>query len=80
MQELAEKKRMGKEISREKKWLRMISQLNEGKGVDDKFKKRLWKGVPEKFRSLVSFYIFRSLVFCAYFVDHKGLKFVVSGF
>ncbi|CAG9536175.1 unnamed protein product [Cercopithifilaria johnstoni] len=53
VQELAEKKRMTKEISREQKWLRMITRWNDGKGTNDKLKKRLWKGVPEKFRSLV---------------------------
>uniref|UniRef100_A0A0N5D3N9 Rab-GAP TBC domain-containing protein n=1 Tax=Thelazia callipaeda TaxID=103827 RepID=A0A0N5D3N9_THECL len=52
-QELAEKKRMAKEISREQKWLRMISQWSDKKGVNDKLRKRLWKGVPEKLRSLV---------------------------
>ncbi|OZC04944.1 hypothetical protein X798_08062 [Onchocerca flexuosa] len=52
-QELAEKKRMTKEISREQKWLRMISRWNDGKDISEKLKKRLWKGVPEKFRSLV---------------------------
>lgn len=55
VQELAEKKRMVKEVSREQKWLRMISIWNDGKDANDKLKKRLWKGVPEKFRSLVSF-------------------------
>ncbi|KAM3720126.1 USP6 N-terminal-like protein [Dirofilaria immitis] len=52
-QELAEKKRMAKEVSREQKWLRMISRWNDRKGANEKLKKRLWKGVPEKFRSLV---------------------------
>uniref|UniRef100_A0A8R1TKV8 Rab-GAP TBC domain-containing protein n=1 Tax=Onchocerca volvulus TaxID=6282 RepID=A0A8R1TKV8_ONCVO len=52
-QELAEKKRMTKEISRERKWLRMISRWSDGKDASDKLRKRLWKGVPEKFRSLV---------------------------
>ncbi|VDO61368.1 unnamed protein product [Onchocerca flexuosa] len=46
---------MTKEISREQKWLRMISRWNDGKDISEKLKKRLWKGVPEKFRSLVSF-------------------------
>ncbi|VDK81251.1 unnamed protein product [Litomosoides sigmodontis] len=53
VQELAEKKRMIKEVSREQKWLRMISRWNDGKDANDKLKKRLWKGIPEKFRSLV---------------------------
>lgn len=53
VRELAEKKRMTKEVSREQKWLRMMSKWNDGRSADDKLKKRLWKGVPEKFRSLV---------------------------
>uniref|UniRef100_A0A0R3RLX7 Rab-GAP TBC domain-containing protein n=1 Tax=Elaeophora elaphi TaxID=1147741 RepID=A0A0R3RLX7_9BILA len=53
VQELAEKKRMTKEVSREQKWLRMMSRWSDGKGASEKLKKRLWKGVPEKFRSLV---------------------------
>ncbi|VBB32692.1 unnamed protein product [Acanthocheilonema viteae] len=52
-QELAEKKRMIKEVSREQKWLRMITRWNDGIGASDKLRKRLWKGVPEKFRSLI---------------------------
>ncbi|VIO94068.1 Uncharacterized protein BM_BM6579 [Brugia malayi] len=53
VQQLAEKKRMTKEVSREQKWLRMMSRWNDRRGANDKLKKRLWKGVPEKFRSLV---------------------------
>lgn len=46
---------MAKEVSREQKWLRMISRWTDGKGTSEKLRRRIWKGVPEKLRSLVWF-------------------------
>ncbi|EJD74860.1 hypothetical protein LOAG_17893 [Loa loa] len=70
VRELVEKKRMTKEVSREQKWLRMMSRWSDGKGANDKLKKRLWKGVPEKFRSLAQISLTLSLI-CALNCSHQ---------
>lgn len=51
--EAAERKRIAKETSREHKWLNMMARWNEGKRVP-KLASRVWKGVPEKLRSVVT--------------------------
>ncbi|VDD91799.1 unnamed protein product [Enterobius vermicularis] len=54
--EAAERKRIAKETSREHKWLNMMARWNEGKRVP-KLASRVWKGVPEKLRSVVWTYL-----------------------
>uniref|UniRef100_A0A914RWA4 Uncharacterized protein n=1 Tax=Parascaris equorum TaxID=6256 RepID=A0A914RWA4_PAREQ len=49
-----EKRRIAKEASRERKWLRMMAAWRVGKTVE-KLRDRVWKGVPEKLRAVVSF-------------------------
>uniref|UniRef100_F1KT73 USP6-like protein n=1 Tax=Ascaris suum TaxID=6253 RepID=F1KT73_ASCSU len=51
-----EKKRIAKEASRERKWLRMMAAWRAGKTVE-KLRDRVWKGVPEKLRAVVWAYL-----------------------
>ncbi|KHN83375.1 USP6 N-terminal-like protein [Toxocara canis] len=54
--EVDEKRRVAKEASRERKWLRMMAAWKAGKTVE-KLRERVWKGVPEKLRSVVWAYL-----------------------
>uniref|UniRef100_A0A8R1DVJ7 Rab-GAP TBC domain-containing protein n=1 Tax=Caenorhabditis japonica TaxID=281687 RepID=A0A8R1DVJ7_CAEJA len=46
------KRRILKELGREKKWLKMIEVLNS-KGLSKKMEDRIWKGIPEKMRMVI---------------------------
>lgn len=48
----AQKRRIIKELSREKKWLKMIEALKSGPPTK-KMEDRIWKGIPEKLRIVI---------------------------
>ncbi|EFP10119.1 hypothetical protein CRE_24603 [Caenorhabditis remanei] len=48
----AQKRRIIKELSREKKWLKMIEVWKSG-GPSKKMEDRIWKGIPEKLRIVI---------------------------
>ncbi|VDK42314.1 unnamed protein product [Anisakis simplex] len=54
--QIDEKKRIAKETSRERKWLRMMATWKAGKTVE-KLRDRVWKGIPEKLRLVVWTYL-----------------------
>lgn len=52
-----EKRKIDRELKRERKWLRMLEEWKQIRPA--KLPERIWKGIPEKLRLVVSFIFFK---------------------
>lgn len=51
-----EKRRIERELKRERKWLRMREEWEHSGIRPAKLPERIWKGIPEKLRLVVGFF------------------------